>query len=1383
MKIKILNLLIPLLVTGFPLLNFSQTPTLGKTADFVLFTSVGAVTNTGITHLTGNVGTNSGSSTGFGNVDGGMHDGGPVSAQCATDLGILYGQLNAVIPTFFPAVGLGNGQTLVPGIYSIPSPATLDLEIILDGQNDPSSVFIIQINGAFSTHALSKVTLINGALACNVFWKVEGLVDMAPGTTMRGTVLANNAAINMNAGDKLEGRLLSINGAITLNNSTARIPDGCGSPHLVGPIAPNLVSAACYALFSADGAVSNVGITNLKGDVGTNNGLTVGFNPLLVNGNIHPIPDVSTAACASDLITANAYLTALPFDIELLYPAQFGNSLVLTPHTYIMNAAVALTDTLFLNAKGDSNAVFVFQIYGALSTSTYANVVLLNGAKSKNVYWKVNGAVDINDYSTFRGTVICHNGAMILKTGVMLDGRALTTTGALSTDAMTAITPTSCAPQIATQPVGLVVCAGSVASFSVVANGVGLTYQWRKGSVNLANNAFISGVNTAVLTIDPTTINNSASNYNVIVSGTYTPIDTSNFVALVINTTPVISLEPVNQTTCSGTSVSFTTTATGTGLSYQWRKGNTNLTNTGNVSGALTNTLTINPAVITDTASNYYLVVSGTCSPNDTSNIVSLKINTVPAITLEPVNQIACSGTSISFTTTATGTGLSYQWRKGNTNLTNTGNVTGALTNTLTINPAVNADTASNYYVVVSGTCSPNDTSNIVSLKINALPVLTLESVNQTACSGTSISFTTTATGTGLSYQWRKGNSNLTNTGNISGALTNTLTINPAVIADTASNYYLVVSGTCSPNDTSNLVSLKINTLPVITLEPVNQTACSGTSVSFTTTVTGTGLSYQWRKGNTNLTNTGNVSGALTNTLTINPAVIADSASNYYLVDSGTCSPNDTSNLVSLKINTLPVITLEPVNQTACSGTSVSFTTTVTGTGLSFQWRKGNTNLTNTGNVTGALTNTLTINPAVISDTASNYYLVVSGTCTPNDTSNVVSLKINSLPIISLEPENQTACSGTSVSFNTIASGSGLTYQWRKGSTNLTNTGNISGVLTNALTFNYISTSDSSSSYNVIVSGTCLPADTSKYVSLVVNEIPIAVATSVYPVATGDTIFLFADTVIGAIYAWKGPNNFSSSLQRPIILSAASLNSGSYILHVTKNACSSLGDTTEVMVMTVLKIHVDLSVIKTASSIFPFKGKNMVFTIVATNNSDNDANGVKVTEKLNSGFTYISSNVTAGTFNPITGEWNIGTLAKGKSEIMTITVLVNRTGIYKNSVTITGNESDTLTTNNISSSDPSPTDFLIPEGFSPNGDGINDLFVIRGILNYPNNSLEIYNRWGGKVYKCAPYKNTWDGTNEMEGVGGHELPSGTYFYLLNLGDDSTVLKGTIYLTR
>ncbi|CAM4026021.1 ice-binding family protein [Flavobacterium antarcticum] len=450
MKTKVPHFLTAFLMLLAGISVSAQAPTLGTAANFVVFSTDGAVscntTNSLATHLTGNVGTNTsgGTSTGFGNVNGVMQDDNIVSQLASADLLIAYNQLNALIPNYFPSSLLGNGQSLNAGTYFINSGAVLDGNLIFNAQGDPNALFVIQIQGAFSTNALSEITLINGARACNVFWKVEGLVDMSTGTKMKGTIVANNAAILMAIDSTLEGRLLSTTGAVTVNGIVGQLPLGCGSAVLTGPIAPNLGSTVCYAIFSGAGDVTNVGTTMLVGDVGTNTGLTSGFNSLNVTGTIHPIPDVSTNLCAVDLLNVRTYLNALVADIELLYPAQFGNDLLLTPHTYLLNGATVLTNNLYLDGQNNSDAVFVIKIYGALSTSTYAKVILLNGAQAKNVYWIVNGAININDYSEFSGTIVGNNGAVNLSTGVEVDGRVLTTSGTFTTFAITDTVTAGC---------------------------------------------------------------------------------------------------------------------------------------------------------------------------------------------------------------------------------------------------------------------------------------------------------------------------------------------------------------------------------------------------------------------------------------------------------------------------------------------------------------------------------------------------------------------------------------------------------------------------------------------------------------------------------------------------------------------------------------------------------------------------------------------------------------------------------------------------------------------------------------------------------------------------------------------------------------------------
>lgn len=456
MKTTLLGILTTFLLLTMPSYGFAQAPTLGSAGDFVLFTTIGAVSNSGLSQLTGNVGSNNGSITAFGNVNGVMHNADGTSAEAASDLLIACGLIDNMVPAYFPAPLLGNGVTLTPGVYSIAGNASLDLDLTLDAQGDAHAVFVFQIQGSLSTAANSSIVLKNGALACNVFWKVEGLVSMASNTSMKGTVIANNAAIVMSTGSTLEGRALSTSGAITVDGVLAYIPTDYDSPVLTGPNAPALASLACYALLTGNGEMTNTGISYITGDVGTNVGLTTGFDSLTVTGMIHPIPDVSTATCAADLLTVYNYLNLLPYDIELLFPAQFGNNLVLTPHTYLLNAATVFTDTLFLDARNNEDAVFVIKINGALSTSTYATVALINGAQAKNVYWKVEGAVSINEYSSIVGTLIANNGAVSLLSGATLEGRAFTTDGSLTVAASTVTITEGCTqtvlPSVAFDP-------------------------------------------------------------------------------------------------------------------------------------------------------------------------------------------------------------------------------------------------------------------------------------------------------------------------------------------------------------------------------------------------------------------------------------------------------------------------------------------------------------------------------------------------------------------------------------------------------------------------------------------------------------------------------------------------------------------------------------------------------------------------------------------------------------------------------------------------------------------------------------------------------------------------------------------------------------------
>ncbi len=284
-------------------------------------------------------------------------------------------------------------------------------------------------------------------------------------------------------------------------------------------------------------------------------------------------------------------------------------------------------------------------------------------------------------------------------------------------------------------------------------------------------------------------------------------------------------------------------------------------------------------------AANYDVVVTGTCS-SVTSSTVSLTVNASTAITAQPTNQTACVGSAATFSVTAAGAGLSYQWRKGGVP------ISGATASSYSL-ASVAAGHAGSYDVVITGTCG-TVTSNAATLTVNATTAITAQPINQAVCLNSAASFSVTATGTNLSYQWRKGGAP------ISGATGSSYSI-AAVVAGDAASYDVVVTGACG-TITSNAATLTINAATAIAAQPTSQIVCLNTPATFSVTATGTGLSYQWRKGGVP------ISGATASAYTI-AAVTASDVASYDVVVTGACGVI-TSNPATLSLNTTtPLLT------------------------------------------------------------------------------------------------------------------------------------------------------------------------------------------------------------------------------------------------------------------------------------------------------------------------------------------------------------------------------------------------------------------------------------------------------------------------------------------
>jgi len=197
--------------------SLGQHPDLGTCSSFAIFTSVGAIDNTGMTTIYGDVGTNSGAFNGFppGIIYGNTHIVDSISAKVAEDVELVYAYLSSLSCGSTIPTNLGENQVLTPNTFCLGAASTLGDTLILDGQNNSDTLFIFKINGAFSVYSHSVIILINQAQATNVFWHLNGLFTLGSYSKFKGTVI-NDGAINLLSNSEVEGQTLSRAGAISL---------------------------------------------------------------------------------------------------------------------------------------------------------------------------------------------------------------------------------------------------------------------------------------------------------------------------------------------------------------------------------------------------------------------------------------------------------------------------------------------------------------------------------------------------------------------------------------------------------------------------------------------------------------------------------------------------------------------------------------------------------------------------------------------------------------------------------------------------------------------------------------------------------------------------------------------------------------------------------------------------------------------------------------------------------------------------------------------------------------------------------------------------------------------------------------------------------------
>jgi len=694
-----------------------------------------------------------------------------------------------------------------------------------------------------------------------------------------------------------------------------------------------------------------------------------------------------------------------------------------------------------------------------------------------------------------------------------------------------------------------------------------------------------------------------------------------------------------------------------------------------------------------------------------------------------------CDGDSVSFTATPVNGGStpSYQWKVNGTN-------TGANSPTFTYLPA-NSDQVQ--CILTSNITCPTGnpaTSNMIMMTVNSLmPVSVYISASENpVCNGTSVTFTAFPTneGSAPSYQWQV---NGINSGTNSSSFIYPPANNDLVRCILTSN----ISCPTGNPATSNTIMMVVNP-PMTVSVSISSSAnpiCTGDSVTFNATPTNGGSSpfYQWL-----------VNGA--NSGTNSPVYIYTPANNdqvqCILTSDIICATGNpaASNTITMTANHLmPVsVSISASANPVCDGTPVTYTATPINEGStpSYQWK---INGINSG------TNSPSFDYTPANNDQVQCILTSDITCATGNpaASNTITMTVDSLmPVsVSIFASANPICTGTSVTLTATPTngGSDPSYQWKVNETNSgTHSPSFSFIPFNADQVQCILTSD-------ITCPTGNPA-LSNRVTFIVHPLPVPEISGADNLCEGVTGIEYTtqDGMTGYEWTISSGGTITAGTGSQRIYTDWNSTGSQYVtvIYTSQEGCRALKPDT----LTVTVTHPPQ----------------------ASAGQDHNVNEDSPDT--------LSGQSTGGS-GQFSYHWQPVLLLIDPDQQNAITLPLEKDTIFILTVTdlLTGCSSSDSIRLHIKHKAPSPDEdcIVVHNVITPDGDGYNDTWVIDCITDYPDNTVEIFNRWGNPVNRFERYDNTsnvWKGTN----FKGELMPDGTYYYVLKIKNRIS-RSGWVYL--